>query len=103
MAIYKVDGSCYIESQYPRQGENLAYNAVVYLGDEHFIRKFFEIEEAITNGQHEGLEERVKKLDDVNAEFKYVSGLSSYTLLHKAVEKGCDVCTRVLLQCGAKS
>ncbi len=105
MSIYSVDASCYIESQYPRKGENLAHNgAGVYLGDEHLIRNFFKIEKAIKKGDHAGLEERVKKLDDINAVCNYVGNTSpSYTLLHKAVDKGCEVCTRVLLESGAHS
>ena len=104
MSIYRIDSSCYIESQHQRKGEVLFHHSDgSYLGDEVFIDKFFGINNAISKGDHNNLEERVRKLDDINAIFKYVGGGDSYTLLHNAVKKGCQVCVQILLKNGAKS
>lgn len=104
MSTYRVDSSCYIESQLQRKGEFLFRNSDgSYLDDEAFINQFFAVKNAISESNHNNLEERVRKLDDINAVFKFVGGGDNYTLLHKAVEKGCHVCVQMLLQNGAKS
>lgn len=103
MSIYRVDSSCIIESQIPRTGELFHDGRGKYVGDEFFINRFMDMRDAITHDDHNNLEERVKKLDDINAVFKYVDETKKYTLLHQAVEKGCVVCVRTLIQNGAKS